>query len=293
MDKIKMIVMDMDGTLLTSNNEISHRTKDALIEAEKKGIKLVLASGRSFKSLIPFGEELKMPFFDGYYIGANGATLTNANTKEHTVIRQLQLEEISELFEATKPFEIETMAVLDDTIYDYIPISLREIKKQYRLDNEVSSEVPWTAGAFSMIVDQRKNYNNIYEIQDHSQIPCPVNKICLAHTKEALEEPYKWLVRNLGERYHFARTTLQWIECAPQGINKGNAIRKLADELGIRLDQILVFGDGENDLTMFEAVKYPIAMGNAMDKVKEAAYSMTLDNNNDGIADFLMKNILC
>lgn len=293
MNNIKMIVMDMDGTLLTSNQEISCRTKETLIQAEEKGIILVLASGRSYRTLVPFGEQLNIPSFGGYYIGVNGAAITNAKTMKHTIIRQLQLPEIKEIFEATKPFEIETMAVLDDTIYDYIPTSLRAIKKQFRIDNNIAEDVPWTAGTFSMIVDQRKGYNHIYEIQNASEIPCPVNKICLAHTKEKLEEPYQWLVQNLGERYHFARTSLEWIECAPQGINKGNAIRKLAEELNIGLDQILVFGDGENDLTMFEAVKYPIAMGNAMEKVKETAYEITLDNNHDGIAEFLNKNDIC
>ncbi|WP_249028961.1 HAD family hydrolase [Tannockella kyphosi] len=59
--------------------------------------------------------------------------------------------------------------------------------------------------------------------------------------------------------------------------------------MNIPLDQILVFGDGENDLTMFDAVKYPIAMGNAMDNVKKAAYEVIKTNNEDGIACFLKK----
>ena len=100
------------------------------------------------------------------------------------------------------------------------------------------------------------------------------------------------LLEKLGHKYHFARTSPQWIECAPQGINKGAAILRLAERLGITPDQIAVFGDGENDLSMFRVVKYPIAMGNAMDTVKKEAFEVTLDNNSSGIAHFLKKHNL-
>ena len=66
--------------------------------------------------------------------------------------------------------------------------------------------------------------------------------------------------------------------------------QKLAERLGITPDEIAVFGDGENDLSMFRVVKYPIAMGNAMDTVKKEAFEVTLDNNSSGIAHFLKKH---
>lgn len=294
MDKIKMIVMDMDGTLLNSKREISEETRDALISAQEKGIRIVLASGRSYRSLLQYGEILRMPEFGGYFIGVNGAALTNTATMEHEIIRQLQLDEINEIFNAVKPYEIEVMGVLDETIYDYIPDSLRELKRQFRIDNNIQDDVPWTAGTFSMVEDQRKNkYVNIYDIKGPEEIDQAVNKVCLAHTKETLEKPYEWLMENLSHKYHFARTSMQWIECAPLGINKGSAILRLAEELGFTSNEIIVFGDGENDLTMFNAVKYPVAMGNAMEKVKEAAFEITLDNNSNGISAFLKKYNLC
>ncbi|MFI3283574.1 MAG: HAD family hydrolase [Erysipelotrichaceae bacterium] len=290
---IKMIVMDMDGTLLNSDHQISDRTKKALLKAQQKGIRLVLASGRSYRTLLAYGEELSMPNYDGYFIGVNGAAITQTSTMKHEVIQQLQIDEIKEIFAAVKPYEIEAMAVLDDTIFDYIPNSLRVIKKAFREENSIEDDVPWTAGTFSMIVDQRKGYQYIYDIQSTEEIDRAVNKICLAHTPEKLVEPYEWLLENLGHKYHFVRTSHQWVECSPLGINKGSTILKLADRLGIHKDEIVVFGDGENDLTMFNAVKYPVAMGNAMENVKKAAFEITDTNNNDGIALFLEKYSLC
>jgi len=286
---IKMIVMDMDGTLLTSKQHISDKTMHALMEAQEKGIRVVLASGRSYRTLLAYGEQLKMSENDGYFICANGAGIMKTETMEYKVVRQLQKEEIMELFHAIVPYEIEAMGVLDSTIYDYIPDSFRKIKKEYRQIHEIPEDVPWTAGTFSIVTDQRKGYSEIYEIQDFEEIPCAVNKVCLAHLPEVLEPIHVELIEKYGDKYHFARTSNQWIECSPAGVNKGNAILELAKNLGINEDEIVVFGDGENDLSMFRAVKYSVAMGNAMDSVKEAAYEVTYDNDSDGIEHFLTK----
>lgn len=286
---IKMIVMDMDGTLLTSKQCISDKTMQALMEAQQKRIRVVLASGRSYRTLLPYGEQLKMSAYDGYFICVNGAGIMETKTKEYKVVRQFKKEELMELFYAIVPYEIEAMGVLDSTIYDYIPDSLRKIKKEYRRIHEIPEDVPWTAGTFAIVTDQRRGYSDIYEVQDFEEIPCAVNKVCLAHLPEVLEPIHAELVKEYGEKYHFARTSNQWIECSPAGVNKGNAILELAKNLGINADEIVVFGDGENDLSMFRVVKYSVAMGNAMDSVKKAAYEVTYDNDSDGIAHFLKK----
>ena len=113
---IRLIVMDMDGTLLNSDQCIPEDNLNALLEAQKKGIRLVLASGRSYKTLTEYGLQLKMPEYDGYFIGVNGAALTKTATMEHEIIRQLQHDEIKEIYEAAMPYEIEVMGVMDATI---------------------------------------------------------------------------------------------------------------------------------------------------------------------------------
>lgn len=284
----KMIIMDMDGTLLNSDGKISERTKKALMRAQEKGAHLVLASGRSWKTLKAFGEELNMPKYDGWFIGVNGAALTETKTMEHQVISQLQLDEIYEIFEVAKPFETEIMGVLDATIYDYIPASLRELKKQYRIENKIADDVPWTGGVFALVADQRKGYSEIYDIASYEEIPCPVNKMTFCHTEEKLSALYAAFLNQLSEKYNFVRTSLQWIECTPKSVSKGNAIRMLQEKLHISKEETIIFGDGENDLSMFSC-GYAVAMGNAMDTVKKQADEVTLDNNHDGIGEVLEK----
>lgn len=286
---IKLIIMDMDGTLLDKDSKITPDNYEALIEAQKKGIRLVLASGRSYKSLLKFGKELKMDEYNGYFIGVNGAAIYDCSNDTNEVIKQLDKENIKEIFDEAMRYDVEIMGVLDSTIYDYIPETVLEAKKKYRTDNNIAEDVPMTAGSFSFIADQRKGYDHIYYIDSPEDIHEKVNKICIANESEILSPVYEDLSLKFKDKYNIAKTTPRWLECNPKGISKGDTIIKLAQKLGIGKDEMIVFGDGENDLSMFGVVDYPIAMGNAMDTVKKAAYDITLDNNHDGIAYYLKK----
>ena len=290
MKNLKMIIMDMDGTLLNSEGIITERTYNALIKAQEKGIKVVLASGRSWKTLEAFGKQLKMDQFNGYFIGVNGACITEVKSMEHNRIAQLHPEDIHELFNYIKQFEVEMMGVQDSTIYNYIPDSLREIKRQYRIDNNIADDVPWTGGTFKLIVDQRKGYSEIYDLPTLEDINVSVNKMTLCHHAEVLAEVYPKLIERFGNKYNFNRTSPSWIEIAPQNISKGNAIDILHKQFNITPEETFIFGDGENDLSMFD-FGVSVAMGNAMDSVKAQADMITLDNTSDGIAVIIEKYI--
>ncbi|MGN1344584.1 MAG: Cof-type HAD-IIB family hydrolase [Traorella sp.] len=283
MENLKMIIMDMDGTLLNQDGIITPRTYEALVNAQKKGVKVVLASGRSYKTLTDFGIQLKMDQYEGYFIGVNGAAISEVKTMTHHVIAQLQKEDIKKIFLEAQPYEIEIMGVLDSTIYDYIPSSLREIKRQYRIENQIADDVPWTGGTFKLVTDQRKGYSSIYDIQSWEDIPCAVNKMTLCHQADVLADVYPKLVDVLSNDYNLNRTSPQWIEIAPKNISKGNAIALLQNHLNISKEETFVFGDGENDLSMFD-YGVSVAMGNAMESVKKRADLITDDNNHDGIA---------
>lgn len=286
---IKLIIMDMDGTLLDADSNITKDNLDALIKAQQKGIRLVLASGRSYKSLLRYGKQLQMDKYNGYFVGVNGAAIYDCQNDHNEVINQLNIEQIQDIFNEALKYDIEVMGVLDDTIYDYIPESLLKIKEDYRLNNNIAKDVPNTAGSFAIVTDQRKGYDHIYFINDVNEIKVKVNKICMAHLSATIDKVYPSLAKSFDGKYHLAKTTSQWLECTPLGINKGETIVKLADRLNIKKDEMIVFGDGENDLSMFDVAGYAIAMENAMDSVKNRAYDITLDNNHDGIAYYLKK----
>lgn len=282
MSTCKLIVMDMDGTLLNSQGEISKRTYDALIKAQEKGIRVILCSGRSWKTLKDYSKHLRMSEFDGYCIGANGAVITETKTETNTIISQLQINEIKEIFEAAKTNEVEIMGVLDSTIYDYIPDSLKELKRQYKIENNIPEDI-WTGGTFCLVEDQSVGYSEIYSVDSFDDINCPIYKMTFCHTKEMIEIAYKDLVEKLSDKYNITKTSISWFEIGPKCVSKGNAISLLQNKLNIKKEETYIFGDGENDLSMFEC-GIAIAMGNAMETVKAQANEVTLDNNSDGIA---------
>jgi len=284
---IKMIVMDMDGTLLRSDNTISDKTKQTLIAAQQKDVILVLASGRSYTKLMPYAKELRMDEFGGFLIEVNGVAIYDLAKQNRTRYHRLDKKDAVELFEVLRKYEVEILGMGDDFIYDYIPASMMEAKRRYRKEHHLPDDVPWTAGAFAFISDNRIGYPKQYTIQDPQAYPAYMNKIAVSHLIPVLEQKLPDIHRELDARYWLGLTNPGWLEIMPYGVTKGSALKRLANTLHVAMDEIIVFGDGENDMDMLSAVKYGIAMGNALDCVKAAASMITVSNNEDGIANIL------
>jgi len=187
---------------------------------------------------------------------------------------------------------IETMAVHDETIYSYIPISLTDAKIAYRKENRIEPSVNDAAGVWTFIQDHRKNYPFIYKVENYLDIYGNANKVCFAHEPEVMEKFYPLLLKRFGNRFNVMRTSPRWYELSPKGIDKGSALEEVKRLLNIKTEEMMCFGDGENDLPMFASCAYPIAMDNAMPLVKEKAWAITGKNTEDGIAQALKQYVL-
>lgn len=283
----------MDGTLLNHEHSLSDYTCQVLQEAQDRGILLVLASGRSIRTLAPLGEKLAMHEHQGYYLCVNGEKIISSKSLEEFTYQQLFAKDIQKIMEFVEPFEVEIMAVQDVAIYDYIPASMLELKNEYRRQNHITDDIPNTAGTFSMIVDQRKGYDVIEYLHDIHNIQIQANKICIAHEPEVLNNVYEKLLQHFKDEYHFVKTSPRWIECMPKGVDKAVALDDLMKKLQLTPDEIMIFGDGENDLSMFEKSTYAIAMKNGMEKVLEKANFVTeKTNDEDGVAHFIEAYVL-
>lgn len=287
---IKLIVMDMDGTLLKSDNTISEKTHNALMKAQQEGVKIALASGRSFGKLLNYADDLEMAKYGGYLIEVNGMALYDLKKQERHVYKRLNHQDVSDLFDFLKSREVETQYVLDQGMFIYMPQRVIEIKKAYRKEHNISDDFPWTGGPFGLLADNRKGYPYQKFIESADDVDQDINKVTVADgEQEVVKKIAEEMAQHFGERFWLGRTAPSWLEIMPQGITKGAGLKRLCDLLNISLDEVMCFGDGENDLDMIEAVTYGIAMGNAMDNVKEAAYATTEDNNSDGIANALVR----
>ena len=286
---IQMIVMDMDGTLLTSENKISPKTKELLLRVQQQGVRLVLASGRSYCKLLEYAKELCMDAYGGYLLEVNGLILYDLASGKRHIRKQMGRIDMKELFTYFRQWDVEFMAQFDDGLYDYNPESIIKEKAEYRRIHNLGEDYPWTGGAFALLADNRKGYPNIHYIDTWEEIDRRINKVSIAYHADVMAEVSAQAKRDLKDRYWLGLTTPKWLELMPLGITKGSGLQALVDMLGISMRDVMAFGDGENDIEMLQAAGIGIAMGNAMAEVKAAADEETDSNNDEGIFKALQK----
>lgn len=267
---MKLIVMDMDGTLLTSDKKISEITLQSLKEMQEKGNKLVLASGRVKSRLDEFAKLLKMDYFGGFLIEANGSCIYRYKDDIREIIRKMTIDEAKEIFSYIKSEypKHEIIVMADVNAYIYLPKGKSE------------------SGYFNMNNMESLKNREIFYIQDVDDINEIFFKICTFDTPEKITTMAKKVSHDLSHSYWSGRTMPYWLEILPKEVSKGNALLKLIEEIGVDKKDVYVFGDGENDISMLK-VGHGIAMANAIDTVKEVCDEHTLSNDEDGISAYL------
>lgn len=284
---IRAVVMDMDGTLLNEKNEISDTTRDYLIGLQEQGIRLVLASGRSYTRLLDYARQLQMDAFGGYLIEIDGVALYDLSTQTRTKYHEMQPEEIREVYDWLMHQKAESQAMFDDGLFDFFPPELKAVKEEIRKRDHLPDEYPWTAGPWSWLTDFRDGYPKISYIQHVDEIDRPINKIQIMQEEEALETVYQDLMHRFSDTFSIYRTTPRQLEILPAGFSKGAGVRKLMEKEGWAPEEVVVFGDGENDCSMFDVTPLSFAMGNAREYVQKKAAAVTASNREDGIVQAL------
>lgn len=288
---IKLIVCDMDGTLLNHHDEISKNTFDTLMACQRQGIKLVLASGRSYARLTRYYEALQMTQNKGYLIEVNGLYINDLAKQERCCNEMMRREDALIIFDAIKEYESEMIGHIDRGLYYYIPESMLEIKRRDREERKLPSNYPMTGGSWTWVEDLRDGYPDQHEVSAIDQFPNEVNKVSLINYPHITELVTNQLKEEFGKQYEFVRSCPRALEITRKGVSKGNSLKRIMDKEKIQTDEVLVFGDGENDFSMFDVVTHSIAMGNAPDYVKARASEVTLTNNEEGIAEAIRKYI--
>ena len=255
----QIIALDIDGTLTDDRKKISSLTLETLIEAEKKGIRLVLASARPSPGLFSIRDQLKMEQFGGILMSYNGGRITDCegNTFYEISMDLATTRRILRFLE-----KLPVTVIVDDGKMFYVT-DKNGYKVEYECRNnqmqctEVDNLADWLT--FSPIklllaVDPMK----IYEVQEQ--------------------------IRNfLPEDLTVVRTAAFYLEIFSRRINKGQGLCDICKILKIDVKNSIAFGDSENDIPMLKAAGIGIAMKNAEMDVKKASDMCTLSNNEDGI----------
>ena len=280
---LKAIVMDMDGTLLNKKDEITPLTLNALKELQKQGVKLILASGRNYRRLIGIANTLNMNEHGGYFIEIDGVVIYDMVKNERNILHQMTVDEVKDLYAYLKNETCETQICLENGVYAHIPEYLYPLKKKTREEMNVPEDFPWTAGPWGWIFDMRKAYGTVYYMDEVEEVKGFINKIQIMDTEENIQRIHGELSKRFPTTFEFFRTSHRQIEILSFGYSKGKTLKRIMDLNGWNRDEVVAFGDGENDVSLFAEVENSFAMGQAMDYVKKQARYVTKTNNEDGI----------
>lgn len=276
---IKLIALDLDGTLLTSKKEIDEETKKALQRVQEKGIVITIATGRDKGGIDFVYEPLQLEEKGNNYVaGVNGQIIYDFKKKEYFVDKVFNGEDAKTIMRIGKKYNFEVISCCGYDNYDFISKRLKMLKRIRSMFFGSPMDYGFNQGKRNFIPIHTCDYEITQDINKFVLIQTPAFfKKHLSHLKEELTE------------YDLLAVGSAWIEIMPKGVSKGSALRRIGKETGISTDEMMAFGDAENDLEMLKTVKYGIAMGNAMEEVKAIAYDITDTNDNMGIAKALKK----
>lgn len=259
MSNYKMIVMDMDDTLMTSDNVVSPETKDYLIQLQEEGYKIVLASGRPTEGMITVAKELKLDHYQSYIISYNGGKTINAKTEEIEVSKSVTKDHFDKITDYCRKKGFLTLTYQDGQI-------IFDTEHEYR---KIESEL---TGLPMKQVDDIKAY-----------IQSDVPKTMGVDYEENISKARNELNGTFNSDIDVTTSKPFFLEFMAKDVSKGNAIKALCEKLNISLSEVICFGDSLNDQSMFEVVGYAVAMGNASEELKKIADKVTLDNDSNGI----------
>lgn len=267
---IKLIAIDLDGTLLTSDKKISDRSKVALAQAKAAGVKIVLCTGRPLAAIHHYLEELDLCEENDFSITFNGGLVQRNKSGEIIEKALMPLEQINKLYQLAITLDV-PLDILSDGLVLQIPTSTNYVSIYSQLNNLLT---------FKECLFEQLSTTGIY------------NKAVVAIEEEYLDQQIRKIPEEFYEQFEVIKTRSNLLEFMPKGITKAYGISLLAKDLNIIPDEIMTIGDEENDLPMIKYAGMGVAMKNAVSKVKAAADIITDTNDQDGVAKVIETYVL-
>jgi len=284
---IKLICLDIDGTLTNAAKEITPKTLDALRCAQEAGVTLALASGRATRGLDRFADMLDMRSHHGIYVSYNGAQVIDCQTREVW-------------FDQTIPVELARRVLTHMRNFPQIRAMIDHGDHMY-VENVYDCNITFGGGSYVGNVGEQLN---VYDYEAHGnefelcemrgmaeRLDWEPNKILTLADPDYLQEHHEDFAAPFANTLSCMFTGPFYFEFTPQGVDKSRAMREALVPRGILPEDIIAFGDGQNDRTMVEYAGIGVAMGNAVDELKEVADEVTLSNEEDGIAHALYRHL--
>ncbi|HOJ76643.1 MAG TPA: Cof-type HAD-IIB family hydrolase [Bacillota bacterium] len=262
---IKCIAIDLDDTLLKPDLTISEANKEAISIAMSKGVKVLLASGRMYQSMLTYSNELGMNL---PLVAYNGALIKESVTEEvlyHQPVNNLLALEIVTIF---REAGIHLNVYLDDQLY------MDQLTKWGQTYAKFAGVTPNPVGDVSRLL-KANSPHKMLGFAEVEQIDCIMKK----------------LEKKFGNDLDFVKSKPYFVEILAKGVSKGLALKNLTEKWQIRAEEVMAIGNAPNDLEMIEWAGVGVAVGNADDIVKAKADLVVADHNADGVAEAILMYI--
>jgi Cof subfamily protein (haloacid dehalogenase superfamily) len=260
-----LAAFDLDGTLLNNSFQISGRNCEAIRKLVEKGITVVLVSGRMNATILPFSRQLGL---EGPIISYNGALVKHSKTSKVYHHLPVASNLAIRVIDLASRWNLHLNVCLDDSVY-------------------VAQKTVW-----SQLYDSRTGATSIPVGDLHQfegQAPTKLQTITDPTLTDSWLEKFK---NEFRTQLYITKTMAEYIEFMHPEVSKGKALSALAKRFGISKERIVSFGDSYNDETMFKVSGFSIAMGNAVQPLKECADYISSSNDEDGVAEAIEKLLI-
>lgn len=252
----KMVVIDVDDTLINDHREVTPATQQTLERAVEQGIIVTLATGRMYASAHKIANQihLNVPI-----VTYQGSLVKNLIDGEVLYERSVPKQTARFLFEYATKHQLHIQAYHDDILY--APTDNERVKAYAEMSN-----IPYTV---------EPNFERLMDL--------PLTKILFYEDPSDCDRIAEDLQDVIGDDVHITKSKPFFLEFLHKEGTKGHAVKYLAEHFNIPLEQVIAIGDSWNDYEMIDIAGLGVAMGNAIDALKEAADFVTLTNNEDGV----------
>ena len=266
---IKLVAIDIDGTLVNNNREITPEVFDAIQKAKAAGVKIVIATGRPLLGVKNILESLNLLDAGDYVITYNGALVQATATGEAFIDEPLTYDDYLDIEMESRRLKTPLHSITMSTIYTHN----RNISK-YSINEAYITGLPL-------------KYRTAEEMAKHEII-----KMMYIDEPEKLDETITKLPQRFKERYTIVKSTPFYLEILNKNASKGLAVQHLAEKLGFSHEETMAIGDEENDRSMLEAVGNPVVMANGNPELKKIAKYITKSNEASGVAHAINEWVL-
>lgn len=263
MNRISLVISDIDGTLITSNHEVTEATKRTAHGLLANGIRLSLASSRPPRAVTPIAAQLGL---ESAFAAFNGALIVTASG--------------------------ETLA--ESTIPPEITSRVRVIALEHGLDVWLYDARDWWAGKSTQFVEREEHTSGFDALLENysAQLERPLNKLTVVGQPEHVADAERVLNLELGDSISASRSKPRFLDVTSHGWHKGSVVGRLASLFLTTSAEVAVIGDGPNDVEMFAEAGLSIAMGQAVDDVRARARFVTNSNDDEGWANAINRYVL-